>query len=159
MIFRPSWMLACTCKSVASARPNQGRSWTLRRVSLSRILSANKQSRVGRPGCVHSSTLPSGSTIRLSSSMLCLPGRSLTYTGPPLTCVIRKKDCQRTQVHYTARYLAPPDLSTSTCAFDELYGDTRTDQQRAYPSGWSTNSAGATWNQRHPSQGSVYDNP
>jgi len=82
----------------------------LRRVSLSRMQSANRQSRVGRPGCVHSSTLPSGSTIRFSSSMLCFPGRSLTYTGPPLTCVSIEKDCQRTQVHYTARYLAPPDL-------------------------------------------------
>ena len=59
---------------------------TLSRVCLSRMQSAKRQSSVGRPGCAHSSTFPSGSTMRFSRSMLCFPGRSLTYTGPPLTC-------------------------------------------------------------------------
>ena len=80
---------------------------TLSRVCLSRMQSAKRQSSVGRPGCVHSSTFPSSSTMRFSRSMLCFPGRSLTYTGPPLTCtrcialLIAVAQC--TQDHSVAR--------------------------------------------------------
>ena len=92
----------------------------LSRERLSRMTSVKRQSAVGRPGCAARRTLPSGSTTRFSSSKSCTPGRSLTYTGPPLTCTTISKRKNHSDLQRAERISVDVCLDSAACGFTGL---------------------------------------